>query len=77
MRAALGPGRSFISGCDRTLRLSLSPSLSPSLSLSLALSLTSTPTRCALQRAILMHGRVFVSHEHVCFSSNVFGVRPS
>ena len=30
---------------------------------------------CALQRAILMHGRLFVSREHVCFSSNVFGVR--
>ena len=27
------------------------------------------------QRTILMHGRLFVSHEHLCFASNVFGVR--
>ena len=30
---------------------------------------------CALQKKILMHGRMFVTHEHVCFSSNVFGVK--
>ena len=30
---------------------------------------------CALQKAILLHGRLFVSRQHVCFSSNVFGVR--
>ena len=34
--------------------------------------LTLTPTP---QRKILMHGRLFISHEHLCFASNVFGVR--
>jgi len=42
-----------------------------------ALILTLTPLTLALppQRTILMHGRLFVSHEHLCFASNVFGVR--
>ena len=39
--------------------------------------LTLTPLTLALtrQRTILMHGRLFISHEHLCFASNVFGVR--
>lgn len=48
------------------------------LTLSLTL-LTLTLTLLALtlppQRTILMHGRLFISHEHLCFASNVFGVR--
>lgn len=28
---------------------------------------------CALQREILVHGRLFVSLHHICFNSNIFG----
>ncbi|KAI1383127.1 uncharacterized protein F4822DRAFT_93440 [Hypoxylon trugodes] len=28
---------------------------------------------CALQREILLHGRLYVSEGHLCFSSNIFG----
>ena len=30
---------------------------------------------CALQRTILMHGRMYIADEHLCFFSNVFGVK--
>eukprot|EP00824_Muranothrix_gubernata_P007263 TRINITY_DN19310_c0_g1_i1.p1 TRINITY_DN19310_c0_g1~~TRINITY_DN19310_c0_g1_i1.p1 ORF type:complete len:1035 (+),score=233.77 TRINITY_DN19310_c0_g1_i1:37-3105(+) len=30
---------------------------------------------CALLRSILMQGRMYVFHDHVCFSANIFGFR--
>ena len=56
---------------DASATLTLTLTLTPLTLLTLTpLALTPMP-----QRTILMHGRLFISHEHLCFASNVFGVR--
>jgi len=30
---------------------------------------------CAVKRRILLHGRMFISAEHVCFRSDIFGLK--
>ena len=35
--------------------------------------LTALDYGCALQKEILVHGRMYVSESHICFNSNIFG----
>lgn len=30
---------------------------------------------CAVKRRILLHGRMFISAQHVCFHSDIFGLK--